>query len=114
MKKSINGKIYDTETAAVIGNWDNDCMYTDFNYVNEILYKTLNGAYFLYGDGGPASKYSESIGSNGRAGGEDIRALDREAAFQFCQRHDLIDAIELELHSWIKMQNGGIEDEKTD
>lgn len=56
MKKIINKKTYDTETAKPV------CTYSyvfagDFRKVTETLYRKKTGEYFLHGIGGPASKY---------------------------------------------------------
>ena len=64
MKKIINGKLYDTETAKKLGDWDNGLCTSDFNYVCETLYKKRTGEFFLLGEGGAATNYSERIGSN--------------------------------------------------
>lgn len=64
MKKIINGKKYDTETARELVFWDNGYIGSDFSYVEEVLYKKKTGEYFLKGFGGPMSKYAESHGNN--------------------------------------------------
>lgn len=56
MKKIINKKTYDTETAKEV------CTYSyvfagDFRKVTETLYRKKTGEYFLHGIGGHASKY---------------------------------------------------------
>ena len=38
MKKIINGRKYDTETAKEIGYWSNGYPCSDFNHCNETLY----------------------------------------------------------------------------
>lgn len=60
MKKIINKKSYDTETAKVV------CSYSyifsgDFQRVTETLYRKKTGEFFLHGVGGPASKYSREM-----------------------------------------------------
>jgi hypothetical protein len=50
MKRIINGKTYNTETATKIcdwSNWDIDPSSCSFEY-GEIIYQTRYGAYFLY------------------------------------------------------------------
>lgn len=60
MKKIINGKRYDTETAEEIGFWRTERSVTDFSYCEETLYRKRTGEFFLYGDGGPSSPYAHA------------------------------------------------------
>ena len=39
MKKIINGKKYDTDTASCVGSWDNGYGYSEFGYFSEALYR---------------------------------------------------------------------------
>ena len=82
MKKIINYKKYDTETATEIGAWSQGIAGT-FEYVHESLFRKNNGEYFLHGEGGAASKYQEKIGTNLWRGGSVIIPLtpDEEGRF---------------------------------
>lgn len=71
MKKIINGKLYDTDTAEYIGGYEYGNS-SDFEYVSEALYRKKTGEFFLYGRGGPMSKYAQSCGVNSWGGGEAI------------------------------------------
>ena len=71
MKKIINGRLYDTETAKMIGSWSNGLGSSDFHYCTEYLYQKKTGEYFLYGSGGAMSIYGKSYGG-GMCWGEDI------------------------------------------
>ena len=51
MKKIVNGRKYDTETAALVGNWCNGFPRSDFRYRYEALYRKRTGEYFLRGAG---------------------------------------------------------------
>ena len=62
MKKIINGRMYNTETAKNLGTYWNGYNSTDFRSYSETLYLKRNGEYFLHGEGGPMSKYKEYIG----------------------------------------------------
>lgn len=62
MKRIINGKKYDTETADLIGERDNG-YYGDAYYIEEKLYQKKTGEFFLYGYGGPFSAYGEECGN---------------------------------------------------
>ena len=51
MKKIINGKVYDTDTAKLIGSWDNG-IYGDLDSVSEDLYRKRTGEFFIFGHEG--------------------------------------------------------------
>jgi hypothetical protein len=94
MKKIINGRKYDTDTACMVGEWENMAYVSDFAYCHEILFRKRNGEYFLYGEGGAASKYAESVGQNQWSGGERIIPLDYDHAREWAEKH--LDADEYE------------------
>lgn len=96
MKKIINGRVYNTETAEEIATWYNSYYPSDFHYCQETLYKTKNGSYFLYGYGGALSNYSVPVGNNGSGAGSEIVALTTEEAFDWLQDHDCIEEAEKE------------------
>ena len=86
MKKIINGKTYNTETATKLAGWGNGYSCSDFNYCRERLYRTKKGAYFIWGTGGPMSKYAECYGDC-RGGGEDIVPVKENEAKRWMERH---------------------------
>lgn len=86
MKKIINGKLYDTSTAHLVGSWDNN-MGGTFDYVAESLYRKRTGEFFLHGEGGARSRYAQLAGENRWAGGEAIIPLRWEAARQWAEEH---------------------------
>ena len=75
MKKIIKGKKYDTDTAELVGEYQYSYP-RDFNYCREELYRKRTGEFFLYGTGGPLSKYREATGQNEWSGSEVIAPLD--------------------------------------
>lgn len=87
MKKVIDGKVYNTETATQIANWDNGVYGRDFRACDESLYVTKKGTYFVHGEGGGLSRWSQPCGSNGSCGGEGIEVLSKKAALQWCEEH---------------------------
>ena len=87
MKKIINGKVYDTNSANNVGGWANNRSVTDFDYCSETLYRKRTGEFFLYGEGGAMSKYSVSRGNNSWSGGEMIIPLSYEAAQKWAEKH---------------------------
>lgn len=93
MKKIINGKRYDTSKAKEIGYWSNNLSNRDFNHCDEWLYKKRTGEYFLYGEGGPMTRYAERVGDMW-GGGSEITPLSYEDARQWAEEH--LDADEYE------------------
>jgi hypothetical protein len=89
MKKIIDGKRYDTNTATKIAGWDNGLGSSDFNNCSEELYKTKSGNWFKYGEGGPMSAYSVSCGNKSWGGGSDIVPMTEDESFEFLQEHDM-------------------------
>ena len=87
MKKIINGKSYDTETAKKVAMWSNNLSYRDFNWVEETLYRKKTGEYFLHGEGGPMSRYAEATGTNSWSGGERIMPLTYAEATRWAEEH---------------------------
>lgn len=96
MKKIIDGKTYNTETATHIGNRSSSYP-GDFRYVDEDLYLTKKGTFFLAGEGGPMSKYSHSCGQNSWTGGDGMEVLTKAEALAWCERYD-IDSDVIEEH----------------
>lgn len=86
MKKIINGKLYNTETAKCVGS-DRYSYPRDFHYWCETLYRKKGGDYFLHGEGGPASKYAEKVDSNGWSGGESIIPMNIDEAKKWAEVH---------------------------
>lgn len=86
MKKIINGKLYNTDTARQIGSRDNNI--TDRLYwVNETLYQKQRGEFFLHGEGGPGSKYAEPSGQGSWSSGEKIIPLSYDAAQEWAEEY---------------------------
>ena len=86
MKKIIQGVLCDTSTAKYLGS----ASYLgdrDFAHWNEALYRTKSGKYFLYGEGGPSSRYAVTIGQNEWSGGEKIQLLSRETAMKWAEEY---------------------------
>ncbi len=92
MKKVIEGKLYDTETADLI------CEYSygrssDFRYLYEALYKTTKGQWFIAYDGGAQSKYAADYG-DGIGGSEGIKLVDEDDARRFVEQNGNADDFE--------------------
>lgn len=93
MKKIINGKKYDTETAKELGYWNNGYPSNDFNYCEETLYLKKTGEYFLHGEGGALTQYSEKTWS-GNTSGENITLLTEKKAKEWAEMHLTVDEYE--------------------
>ena len=95
-KKVIGGKLYDTRKAKLIGVYANLNDDTDTSYYCECLYKKRTGEYFLYGTGGPLTKYAESLGGNLWGLGNIIIPLSYEEAKEFAEKNLMADIYESE------------------
>jgi hypothetical protein len=84
MKKIINGKKYDTETAKFLASYEHSYR-GQFEHYREELYQKRTGEFFLYGIGGPASKYSVQDGLNSWSGGEAISPLSYNEARKWAE-----------------------------
>ena len=78
MEKIIGGKRYNTETAALVGCWDNGLKRGDIEWKRELLYKKRGGEYFIFGDGGSTTRY---------AGRVSIIPIDYDQAQAWALRH---------------------------
>lgn len=96
MRKIINNKVYDTDTATRIGLADNGHEYNDLAYSGETLYRKRTGEYFLHGEGGPMTIYAVSTGNNNWRGGERITPISYAAARQWAEDHLSAEAYEAE------------------
>jgi len=86
MKKIINKKLYDTETAQNIGVDGNGYNANDFNCVCETLYRKRTGEYFLHGEGGARSRYASREG-NMWGWGQQIIPLTYDEAQEWAEKH---------------------------
>lgn len=84
MKKIINGRRYDTDTAQRIAEWDNGLPGGDLDYISESLYQKRTGEFFLHGDGG-ARSWAAVPDYDAMAPGERIRPLSEEEAREWCE-----------------------------
>lgn len=86
MKKIKNGKLYDTDTAKCIGEYQ----YShpgDFHYEYEALYVKKTGEFFLYGEGGAMSPYSKQVDTNSWTAGETIIPYTAQEAREWAEEH---------------------------
>lgn len=93
MKKVIEGKVYNTETATKVAEYWNGLGRNDFNCIEEDLYVTKKGNWFIGYFGGANTGYSVSNG-NYATGSEGIKALSNDEAYQWLQEHGKTEVIE--------------------
>ena len=84
MKKIISNRVYNTETAKLIGEWSNDYGRTDFRWAEEALYLKKTGEYFLHGQGGGLSIYAGHCGDSS-GDGEKIMPLSYDKAREWAE-----------------------------
>lgn len=89
MKKIISQKLYNTETAKLLTEWENHYPCDDFNYCLEQLYQKKTGEFFLYGTGGALSKYAIPCGNIGWSGGSKITPLTLEQAQKWAEKVEI-------------------------
>lgn len=87
MKKVIKNRLYNTETAERLGEYEPTPYRSDFHWFCEALYRTKSGNFFLHGDGNAASKYSRSCGQNEWCGDERIIPLTYDEAAEWAEEH---------------------------
>ena len=86
MKRIINGKMYNTDTATCVGS-DEYGNPRDYRHWYEALYRKKSGEYFLYGEGGPLSQYRQDRGTNSWSGSESITPMDIDEARLWAEDH---------------------------
>lgn len=86
MKKVINGKLYNTETAELIDDYSSGLNNRDFRNITEELYRKKNGEFFLYGYGGAMTKYRERCGDMWGSG-ENIIPITEAEAKEWLEAH---------------------------
>ena len=87
MKKVINGKMYSTDTAKELASYSNIADVRDFHWYEEKLFQKKTGEYFLYGEGGPMTRYARTIGTNEWSGGERIMPMSYSEAQKWAEEH---------------------------
>ena len=81
MKTVIDKKIYNTETAVLIAEWNNGMCRGDFRTCEEALYRTKKGQYFVCGSGGSA--WANYDGESG------IELVSPEEAYDWCEKRNI-------------------------
>ena len=79
MKKIIEGKVYNTETAECVGGWDNR-QYGSFDFNRKNQYRKRTGEFSIHGTGGARTRYAKQTGNNLWGEGEQIIPVAYEEA----------------------------------
>jgi len=85
MKAIINGVLYDTETAVRVGDGGNDAPVGDFRCSEVRLYRTESGRFFLAGEGGPMTRWAETLPDGARKDGSGIVPLSEGEALSWAE-----------------------------
>lgn len=87
MKKVIDGKMYNTETATALAEADNPTAgRNNFRWWTETLFRSPKGQLFLAGEGGPMSRWSQLAVGGGSTGGEGLALLTVGEARDWAER----------------------------
>lgn len=107
MRKIIDNKVYDTEKAAEVGSYGNAGSWRDFRHFVETLYRKRTGEYFLFGEGGPSTKYATPTGQNSWSGGSRIMPMSYGEARTWAEQN--LDADEFEAEFGEIVEDGSTE-----
>lgn len=95
MKRIVDGKRYDTATATEVADVSPRGFYgNDFRAEDTRLYRTPRGNWFIAGNGGALSRWSQSFGQSGRTNGSGLQPLESGEARELLERHGKTSAIE--------------------
>lgn len=86
MKKVINGRLYDTDTAKEIGYRCSN-ITDQLEGIQETLYRKRTGEFFLHGDGGARTQYAHQTEGGGWCGGEGIVPLSYDRAREWAEEY---------------------------
>lgn len=87
MKRIICGKVYDTCTAKELASWESSPDATGFDYISETIYQKRTGEFFIFGFGGPDTKYAVSAGQHRWSSGSQIIPLTWDSAREWAENH---------------------------
>ena len=91
MKKIINGKKYDTETAKEIYGFSSG---SDFGYISKILYRKKTGEFFICGEGGAMTSYAKVCEDGSICGSSEITPISEKIAKEFVEEYGSVEEYE--------------------
>lgn len=86
MKRTINGKTYNTDTAEELAVYDNGQEIGSVSHFRETLYRKRTDEFFIFGFGGAWTRYGEPMGNYGRFGGSQLIPVSKETAMSWVER----------------------------
>ena len=100
MKRIIDGKRFDTETADWVAEFRGGAGRTDFRYWKASLYRTPRGRWFLSGEGGGMSMFAEHVPGGGSRGGSGLIPIPATEARRYLEDDGAVD----ELEQWFAIE----------
>jgi len=100
MKAIIDRTLYNTETAECVAVYSSHHNRGDFRHFEEHLYRTRRGNWFLHGEGGPASTYSERCGNN-TVGSEKIIPMDEDDVVEWLELRQMVGVLETRFPNYL-------------
>ena len=86
MRKIVNGKKYDTDTATCVCDISpNGYSQSDFRWEDTYLYRTKNGNWFIAGEGGPMTRWMHQVG-NSYCYGEGLKPVEADYARELLEQ----------------------------
>lgn len=85
MKKIIKNKVYNTDTAKLLAEYDSGNR-GDFHWYCEELYQKKTGGFFIYGEGNAASPYSQKVDTNTWSGSCAIVPMSYDEAREWAEK----------------------------
>ena len=86
MIKVINGKTYNTKTAARVCSVSSPVSMSNFNWFSETLYRTPKGAFFIVGQGGPKTQWADVAEDRSRGYGAGLLLLESDEAREMMEQ----------------------------
>lgn len=87
MRKVIDSKIYDTETAEAVCETESIHDGQSALNVQTSLYRTKKGTFFVAGEGGPGSQWRRQVEQNSWTGGSGMRLIHDDQARRLVELH---------------------------
>ena len=91
MRKIINKKMYDTETAECVEEFENTPYKGNAHYYKESLYRKKTGEFFLYGYGNARTKYAAVTIGGMYSPDEKIIPLSEDEAKNWMEQYGNVD-----------------------
>ena len=104
MQETIANRVYDTDTATAMGNWQRGYR-SERGYLSETLYQKEDGTYFLHCAGGPRSRYAQRVAPNTWSYGERLMPMNPDEAHAWAETHLTESAYDTAFGECAKNQN---------